>query len=75
MQGIEEKLQGIEEKLFEISTRISKESGETSESFYSVWKTISSLIDMISDMGKEIVELRNDVDKLIENSCGCKKSA
>ena len=33
-------------------------------------KTISGILDLIGDMRKEIVSLRTDVDKLIENNQG-----
>lgn len=40
-----------------------------------IHKTIQGVLVLIESMRKDIQSLRIDVDKLIENSCGCKKSA
>ena len=36
---------------------------------------VETMYAIICDMKNDILKLRDDVDKLIENSCGCKKSA
>lgn len=40
-----------------------------------IHKTIQGVLVLVESMQKDIKSLRIDVDKLIENSCGCKKSA
>lgn len=38
-------------------------------------QTLKLLVDAVNEMQKEVASLRTDVDRLIENSCGYKKSA
>ena len=45
------------------------------ENEIAIQKTISGILDLIESMREDIKSLRIDVDKLIENSCGCRKSA
>ena len=40
-----------------------------------IQKTIGGVIELIESMREDIKSLRTDIDKLIENSCGCRKSA
>lgn len=40
-----------------------------------IQKTIGGVIELIESMREDIKSLRTDVDKLIENSCGCRKYA
>ena len=40
-----------------------------------IWETMNNLLFLIDSLTKDVKELRTDVDKLIENSCGCRKSA
>ena len=45
------------------------------ENELSIQKSISGILELIESMREDIKSLRIDVDKLIENSCGCRKSA
>lgn len=40
-----------------------------------IWETMNNLLFLIDSLTIDVKELRTDVDKLIENSCGCRKSA
>ena len=45
------------------------------EELKEIKQTLKLLVDAVNEMQKEVANLRTDVDKLIENSCGCRKSA
>ena len=68
MQELEKRLDELELKLLTEITEVTKDTTD-------IWDSISKLVDMMKGMTKEIGSLRIDVNKLIENSCGCKKSA
>lgn len=68
MQELEKRLDELELKLLTEITEVTKDTTD-------IWDSISKLVDMMKGMTKEIGSLRIDVNKLIENSCSCKKSA
>lgn len=61
MQYLEQKIQELNSQHLEAETDI--------------YKTIRGILDLIESMQEDIKCLRTDVDKLVENSCGCRKSA
>ena len=68
-------MQELENKLHELRMDLHKEATERAESSDEVWKAIGKLADLVTGLIKEVGELRIDVDKLIENNQGVKKSA
>ena len=68
MDELEKRLKDLELRLLKEVTDVAKDSGD-------IWKAIGYLGDSLHDIIKDIRALRTDVNKLIENSCGCKKSA
>jgi uncharacterized coiled-coil protein SlyX len=68
MKELEKRLDDLELSLLKEVTELTKDSTE-------VWNTIDTLINLIRGLTKDFKELRVDVDKLIENSCGFKKPA
>lgn len=68
MQELEEKLNALEAKLLKEISKISDDNSD-------VWESMGNLADAIISLAKSINELRVDVDKLIENNQGVRKSA
>ena len=65
----------LENKLHELRMDLHKEATEKVESSAEVWKAIGKLADLVTDLIREVGGLRIDVDKLIENNQGVRKSA
>ena len=68
MQELEKKIDELELKLLTEVTEITKDTAD-------IWNSISKLVETMKGMVADISSLRIDVNKLIENSCSCKKSA
>ena len=58
-------------ELEQLKTDIHNKYCELMEAEERTNKTLSGILDLIGNMRKEIVSLRTDVDKLIENNGGC----
>ena len=59
-------------ELSEVKLDIHNKYCELTEAITKTNKTIGEILDLVGDMRKEIVSLRTDVDKLIENNQGGK---
>ena len=68
MNELNSKILALELKASEQTTDVYKELSD-------IWKQIGTLADIVRELNKEVSELRTDVNKLVENSCGCRKSA
>ena len=68
MQELEERLNALEAKLLKEIENISDDNSD-------IWKSLKNLSDAVIMSLKNIQELRIDVDKLIENNQGGRKSA
>jgi len=68
MQELEEKLDALEAKLLKEITKITDDNSD-------IWNSLNNFADAIIVLTKNFKELRTDVDKLIENNQGCRKSA
>jgi len=65
----------LEKRLEDLELRFLKEITDVAKDSQDIWKAIGYLGDSLHEVIKDIRKLRVDVDKLIENSCGCRKSA
>lgn len=68
MQELEEKLDALEAKLLKEITEITDDKSD-------IWNSLNNFADAIIFLTKNFKELRTDVDKLIENNQGGRKSA
>lgn len=68
MQELEEKLDALEAKLLKEITKITDDNSD-------IWNSLNNFADAIIVLTKNFKELRTDVDKLIENNQGGRKSA
>lgn len=68
-------MQELEKKLNELELRLLKEVAESSKETQDIWVAFENVADLFSSLYKDLKSLRTDVDKLIENSCGSRKSA
>lgn len=63
----------MNEEILEIKRDIHEKYGELMNQTVDINKTISGVLDLIDAMREEMVSLRTDVDKLIENNQGGKR--
>lgn len=63
----------MNEEILEIKKDIHEKYGELMNQTVDINKTISGVLDLIDAMREEMVSLRTDVDKLIENNQGGKR--
>ena len=61
--------------MHDLKKKLDELHSEHLKSEIDIHKTIQGVLVLVESMQKDIKSLRIDVDKLIENSCGCKKSA
>lgn len=68
-------MQELEEKLGALEARLLKEITEITDDNSDIWNSLNNFADAIIVLTKNFKELRTDVDKLIENNQGGRKSA
>lgn len=68
-------MQELKSKILALELKVSEQTTEVYKELSDIWNQIGTLAELVRELNKEVSELRTDVNKLVENSCGCRKSA